>query len=75
MWHPNKSWITGFDNFLILLLIDQAKKGLKCDKSFKRVAFSYITTTTNGRFNPDFISENVENHYMTSNLDTLRLKR
>ncbi|XP_039119012.1 uncharacterized protein LOC120255182 [Dioscorea cayenensis subsp. rotundata] len=60
---PNKRWKAEFDNFLIPLLVEQANKGLKCDKSFKRVAFAHAASAMNTKFNTNFIVENVENHY------------
>ncbi|KAH7679037.1 hypothetical protein IHE45_06G033000 [Dioscorea alata] len=44
---PNKRRKNDFDNFLIPLLVDQANKGLKCDKSFKRIAFSHAASAVN----------------------------
>ena len=61
----NKWWKSGYDNFLIPFLVDQAQKGLKCDKSFKRAACAFIAVAINTRFKTDFNSEKVENHYKT----------
>lgn len=47
---PNKRWKVEYDNFLVPLLVEKATKGHKCDKSFKRVAFSYVALTINVRF-------------------------
>lgn len=60
---PNKRWKAEFDRFLIPLLVDQVRKGLKCDKSFKRAAFGFATIVINAWFNSEFNTENVENHY------------
>ncbi|KAH7663734.1 Myb/SANT-like domain-containing protein, partial [Dioscorea alata] len=44
---------------------EQVRKGLKCDKSFKRAAFVYAAVAVNSRFGTEFSAENVENHYRT----------
>ncbi|KAM0938663.1 putative Myb/SANT-like domain-containing protein [Dioscorea sansibarensis] len=71
---PNKRWRPEYNNFLIPLLVDQAREGFKCDKSFKRAAFAFTTATVNARFKIDFSPENVENHYRTIKADMLKLK-
>lgn len=43
----------------------KARKGLKCDKSFKRVTFGFSTVAVNTKFKTYFSLENVENHYRT----------
>ncbi|KAH7672132.1 hypothetical protein IHE45_09G033200 [Dioscorea alata] len=45
--------------------MEQVRKGLKCDKSFKRVAFVFAVVAVSSRFYTEFNSENVENHYRT----------
>ncbi|KAH7679248.1 Myb/SANT-like domain-containing protein [Dioscorea alata] len=40
-------------------------EGLKCDKSFKRAAFVFAAVSVNSRFDTEFSTENVENHYRT----------
>lgn len=72
---PNKRWKPEFDNFLILVLVDQASKGFKCDKSFKRVAFAFATTYVNTRFNTNFTTENIENHYRTLKARYIEIKK
>ncbi|XP_039134205.1 uncharacterized protein LOC120271588 [Dioscorea cayenensis subsp. rotundata] len=62
---PNKRWKPDYDNFLTPLLVEQARKGLKCDKSFKRAAFAFAAVQVNARFGTTFTVENVENHYRT----------
>lgn len=46
---PNKRWKDEYDNFLIPLLVEQARKGLKCDKSFKRAVFAFTAIHVNSR--------------------------
>lgn len=72
---PNKRWKIKFDNFLIPLLVDQVNKGLKCDKSFKRAAFTYVASPINGRFGIDFTAKNVENHYRTLKALHVKIKK
>ncbi|XP_039140442.1 uncharacterized protein At2g29880-like [Dioscorea cayenensis subsp. rotundata] len=62
---PNKRWKAEYDAFLIPILVEQVRKGLKCDKSFKRAAFVFAAVAVNARFNTEFSAENVENHYRT----------
>ncbi|KAH7688926.1 Myb/SANT-like domain-containing protein, partial [Dioscorea alata] len=45
--------------------MEQVRKVLKCDKSFKRAAFVFTSVAVNSRFNTEFSAENVENHYRT----------
>lgn len=59
--NPNKRWKAEYDNYLIPLLVEQARKRLKCDKSFKCVAFSYAAIAVNARFNTEFTTEDMEN--------------
>ncbi|XP_039134234.1 uncharacterized protein LOC120271626 [Dioscorea cayenensis subsp. rotundata] len=72
---PNKRWKAKFDNFLIPVLVEQANKGLKCDKSFKRVAFAHAASAVNTKFNTDFTAENVENHYRTLKARYVEIKK
>lgn len=72
---PNKRWKNEFDNLLIPLLVDQANKGLKCDKSFKQVAFTHAATAVNAKFGTDFTPENVENHYRTLKARYVEIKK
>ncbi|XP_039138769.1 uncharacterized protein LOC120276102 [Dioscorea cayenensis subsp. rotundata] len=72
---PNKRWKAEFDNFLIPVLVEQANKGLKCDKSLKRVAFAHAASTVNTKFNTDFTAENVENHYRTLKARYVEIKK
>lgn len=72
---PNKRWKAEFDNFLIPVLVEQANKGLKCDKSFKRVAFAHAASAVNTKFNTDFTAENVENHYRTLKARYVEIKK
>ena len=60
---PNKCQKAEYDNFLISMRVEQVNKSLKCDKTFKKPAFVYAANAINGRFNTDFTSKNVENHY------------
>ena len=60
---------------MIPLLIEQAMKSLKCDKSFKQVIFTYAVATVNTRFNIDFTVENVENHYRTLKTQYVKIKK
>ncbi|KAJ0985961.1 hypothetical protein J5N97_004317 [Dioscorea zingiberensis] len=62
---PNKRWKPEYDNFFIPLLVEQANKGLKYDKTFKRPAFACAALAVNNHFNTNFTPENVENHYRT----------
>ncbi|XP_039130813.1 uncharacterized protein LOC120267181 [Dioscorea cayenensis subsp. rotundata] len=71
----NKRWKTEFDNFLIPVLVEQANKGLKCDKSFKRVAFAHAASAVNTKFNTDFTAENIENHYRTLKARYVEIKK
>ncbi|KAH7663054.1 Myb/SANT-like domain-containing protein, partial [Dioscorea alata] len=50
-------------------------KGLKCDKSFKRVAFSHAAKAVNEKFATDFTTENVENHYRTLKARYVEIKK
>ncbi|XP_039133280.1 uncharacterized protein LOC120270346 [Dioscorea cayenensis subsp. rotundata] len=62
---PNKSWKTEYDDFLIPVLVEQVKKGMKCDKTFKKPAFVYAASAVNARFKTNYTAYNVENHYRT----------
>ncbi|XP_039115840.1 uncharacterized protein LOC120251371 [Dioscorea cayenensis subsp. rotundata] len=62
---PNKQWKAEYDSFLIPILLEQVRKWLKCDKSFKRATFVFAAVAVNARFNTEFSAENVENHYRT----------
>lgn len=46
-----------FDCFFIPLLVEQTNNGLKCDKSFKKIAFSFVKSAMNGKFRIDFIAK------------------
>ncbi|XP_020273474.1 uncharacterized protein LOC109848413 isoform X1 [Asparagus officinalis] len=59
---PNKMWQDKHDDVLIPFLADLAKKGYKCDKSFKKEAFSQATDALNSHFGENFTTENVYNH-------------
>ncbi|XP_039138787.1 uncharacterized protein At2g29880-like [Dioscorea cayenensis subsp. rotundata] len=72
---PNKRWKGEYDSFLIPLLVEQVKKGMKCDKSFKRAAFNFAAVAVNSRFNTDFSAENVENHYRTLKSRYVEIKK
>ena len=61
--------------FLIPLLVEQAGKDLKCDKSFTCATFSYVAVTVNTRFKTDFSLENVENHYRTFKAQHAEIKK
>ncbi|XP_039120400.1 uncharacterized protein LOC120256804 [Dioscorea cayenensis subsp. rotundata] len=61
----NKCWKTEYDDFLIPVLVEQVKKGMKCDKTFKKPAFVYAASAVNARFKIDYTVDNVENHYRT----------
>ncbi|KAH7690398.1 Myb/SANT-like domain-containing protein [Dioscorea alata] len=50
-------------------------KGLKCDKSFKRVVFSHEASAVNEKFGTDFTTENVENHYRTLKARYVEIKK
>ncbi|KAH7685606.1 Myb/SANT-like domain-containing protein, partial [Dioscorea alata] len=51
------------------------RKGLQCDKSFKRAAFVFAAVTVNSRFNTEFNTENVENHYRTLKTRYAKIKK
>ncbi|XP_039134144.1 uncharacterized protein LOC120271521 [Dioscorea cayenensis subsp. rotundata] len=53
----------------------QVKKGMKCDKSFKRAAFVFVAVAVNSRFDIDFSAENVENHYRTLKSRYVEIKK
>lgn len=72
---PNKWWTKKFDNFLILVLVEQASGGLKCDKSFKRATFSFTIMAVNTRFKTDFTLDNLENHYRTLKTQYAEIKK
>ena len=72
---PNKRWKIEFDNFLVPLLVGPANKGLKCDKSFKRVSFVHVATIINAKFGTDFTPENVENHYRALKARYVKIKK
>ncbi|KAH7669179.1 Myb/SANT-like domain-containing protein, partial [Dioscorea alata] len=72
---PNKRWKAEYNNFLIPLLLEQVRKGLKCDKSFKRAAFVFAAVAVNSRFNTEFNAENVENHYRTLKMRYAEIKK
>ncbi|XP_039127572.1 uncharacterized protein LOC120263676 [Dioscorea cayenensis subsp. rotundata] len=71
---PNRHWKPNFDNFLVLL-VEQVQRGLKCDKSFKRTAFSYAASTVNAHFRTNFSTDNVENHYRTLKARYVEIKK
>lgn len=60
---PNKRWAPEFDDYLIPFLVEQAKKGMKVDKTFKKQAFTAAAAAVNAQFNESFIPDNVVNHY------------
>lgn len=72
---PNKRWKAEYDNFLIRLLVEQDRQGLKCDISFKRAAFFYVAVHVNSRFYTMFTVENVENHYRTLKMRYAEIKK
>ncbi|KAJ0965638.1 hypothetical protein J5N97_026776 [Dioscorea zingiberensis] len=72
---PNKRWKPELDEFLILILVDQANKGLKCDKTFKKPMFAFAANAINARFGTDFTPESVENHYRTLKIRYLEIKK
>lgn len=71
----NKRWRNEFYNYLIPLLVNQANKGLKCDKSFKRVAFVHVASAVNAKFGTHFTLENGENHYRTLKAWYIEIKK
>lgn len=72
---PNKRWKLDCDNFLILLLVEQVKKRLKCDKPFRWAAFAFAIVAINTRFKTNFTPENVENHYRTLEAQYVEIKK
>lgn len=65
---PNKHWKSEYDDFLIPIFAEHVNNGLKCDKSFKKPSFVYVSNVVNAKFKIDFIVDNVENHYITLKL-------
>lgn len=65
---PNKRWKVDFDNFLIPILVEKARKSLKCDKSFKQTTFAHAVIAVNARFITNFYAKNIENHYRNYDL-------
>ncbi|XP_039141232.1 uncharacterized protein LOC120278518 [Dioscorea cayenensis subsp. rotundata] len=57
---PNKRWKAEFDRFLIPLLVDQVRKGLKCDKLFERAGFAFVAVAVNSRFKTEFNAKNIK---------------
>lgn len=62
---PNKRRKAEHDDFLIPRFVEQARKWLKCDKSYKRSPFAYAAVPVNTKFKIDFSPKNIENHYRT----------
>ena len=56
---PNKHWKPNFDNFLIPVLVKQARKDFKLNKSIKWATFVHVASAMNAKFNTNFSVENV----------------
>ena len=70
----NKRWKVDFDSFLVSILVEQVRKGLKRDKPFKQAAFAHASTI-NARFNTDFTIKNVDNYYRTFKAWYMEIKK
>ncbi|KAJ0961385.1 hypothetical protein J5N97_000421 [Dioscorea zingiberensis] len=63
---PNRRWTKDMDDVLIPCLAEQAKAGMKVDKSFKRVAFVEAAKVVNDKITgSNMDADNVENRLCT----------
>lgn len=59
---PNKRWPDAHSEEMLKVLCYEAEQGRKCDKSFKREAFTQVCNHVNKKFGECYTALNVHNH-------------
>ncbi|KAK1258596.1 hypothetical protein QJS04_geneDACA020375 [Acorus gramineus] len=71
----NFRWTPTMSRFMQKCLVEQAEKGMKIDKTFKRPAFIATARAVSEKFNVLCTDSNVENHLRTLKTKYSQIKR